>query len=391
VAQERAHIPAGIREPGSYSTELEGLRGVAILLVFAFHASGLASPDRQHVDPLRAYVYAGHTGVTLFFVLSAFLLSRPFLAEANGGPRQSWRRFYERRALRILPLYYLAVIFAALARAEHPAELLRGAPYLLLLNSFVGVAQPLNPYSDVWWSLATEWQFYLLLPLASLLLASRWRLVVGGALLLAYGVAYVWFVTGRWGMDSMDGQLQLGVSLFGRGPAFGFGILAAWLWERHGEALRRAGRSRAWLRRGGADALLAAVVVCLGLLLARVARLGFFQAEAQLQAWHVPEALLWSLFVLIVLLAPLRSAFLLSNRLLGFVGVISYSLYLVHLPILYRIQIPLLGLVGGKAPGWTARAVAGTVAALAASLALSTLTYRLVERPFLRRKARIRA
>jgi peptidoglycan/LPS O-acetylase OafA/YrhL len=181
------------------------------------------------------------------------------------------------------------------------------------------------------------------------------------------------------------------VSLFGRGPAFIFGVLAAWICQRHGDAIRGACQSRTWLRRGGADLLLLALLLCLGLLLARVVGLGFFDAEAHLQGWHAAEALLWSALVLTVLLAPVRVGPLLSNRALRYVGVISYSFYLVHVPILYRIQVPLLDLVGSKPPGWTGRALAGTAAGLAASLLLSTVTYRLIERPFLRRKARIRA
>ena len=90
-ARERSfHVPAGIRDARSYSPELESLRGVACLLVFLFHASGTVDSGAQGVGPLRAFVYAGHTGVTLFFVLSAFLLSRPFLAQARGGPRVRW-------------------------------------------------------------------------------------------------------------------------------------------------------------------------------------------------------------------------------------------------------------------------------------------------------------
>jgi peptidoglycan/LPS O-acetylase OafA/YrhL len=384
-------VPTGIRDARSYSPELESLRGIAILLVFLSHATGFATSGVHSVGWLAAFLYGGHTGVTLFFVLSAFLLSRPFLDAARSGQRQSWKRFYERRFLRIMPLYSCAVVFATVACAERLSDLAHGLPYLVFLNSFVGLVQPMNPYSDVWWSLATEWQFYLLLPVASLLLASRRGLLLGAGLLLAYAVAYALFVTGHWKMHTVGAQLQLGLSLFGRGPAFILGTLAAWICGRHGEAIRRACRTRAWFRRGGADVLLAGVVVSLGLLLAPVVRLGFFEAEAHRQAWHVAEALLWSLLVLIVVLVPLRSGFLFSNRLLGLVGVVSYSMYLVHLPILYRVQIPLLGLVTGKPPGWTSRALAGTVAALTASIALSTLTYRLVERPFLRRKARIGA
>src|SRR4029453_9298894 len=104
---------AGTPPPGigssAYLPELEGLRGLAILLVVAFHchsvACGIAREDACGRAPL-ALIGAGHTGVGLFFVLSAFLLSLPFLRESAGGTKVSRWRFYQRRALRILPLYW---------------------------------------------------------------------------------------------------------------------------------------------------------------------------------------------------------------------------------------------------------------------------------------------
>src|SRR5207253_11349180 len=71
--------------------ELESLRGLAITLVFLVHAAGMVTPDRMRTGaPLSvggALMLSGHTGVSLFFILSGFLLSRPFLAEIGGGRR----------------------------------------------------------------------------------------------------------------------------------------------------------------------------------------------------------------------------------------------------------------------------------------------------------------
>jgi peptidoglycan/LPS O-acetylase OafA/YrhL len=103
-------VPAGIRRRSTYFPEVESLRGLAIALVFVFHADrallfSVRTRDGAESPLALLYVWAGHTGVTLFFVLSAFLLSLPFLDEAYGGRTVSRRQFYERRALRILPLY----------------------------------------------------------------------------------------------------------------------------------------------------------------------------------------------------------------------------------------------------------------------------------------------
>ncbi|HJQ82443.1 MAG TPA: acyltransferase family protein, partial [Candidatus Binatia bacterium] len=167
VAGAGAPVPPGVRGASGYLPELESLRGIAIALVYFFHLSGAVFdlPPRKSVTFPLGYLYAGHSGVSLFFILSAFLLSQPFLREARGGRRVDRRRYFARRALRILPLYYCAVAVAAVATASRPADVLRGVPYLLFLNSFQGLAVSLQPYSNVWWSLATEIQFYMVLPL----------------------------------------------------------------------------------------------------------------------------------------------------------------------------------------------------------------------------------
>jgi len=112
--------------PGSESRatlipEIESLRGIAITLVFLLHADAwvrLRTPGDPGnlVSPLHAFMLAGHTGVSLFFVISGFLLGRPFIAEAAGGRHVAVPAYYRRRALRILPVYWAAVAVGSVAR-----------------------------------------------------------------------------------------------------------------------------------------------------------------------------------------------------------------------------------------------------------------------------------
>src|SRR5262245_60933990 len=138
VEESEESIPAGVRESSGYLPEIESLRGVAIALVVWFHADGFVRYPGATIDepvsPLLAFLRAGHTGVDLFFVLSGFLLALPFLDEALGGTPVSVRRYFSRRALRILPLYYLAVVASTVLVATRAADLLVAVPYLLFLN-----------------------------------------------------------------------------------------------------------------------------------------------------------------------------------------------------------------------------------------------------------------
>lgn len=374
----------------TYFPELESLRGIAILLVFFFHADGLLTPGHAAgivEPPWFGFLRAGHIGVDLFFILSGFLLGRPFLAAAAAGRMPSLRRYAERRALRILPLYWAAVLVATILTARTLWDLRLGIPYLFFLNSFAGGAEAIYPYSIPWWSLATEAQFYVLLPLLPLLLRSRRARIAGLALLAAYALAYVGLDRGWWHMGSIDGQILLRSSVFGRGPLFLLGIAAAAVHLHYGEAIRARLASIRWVRAGGADALVLAACVALAYVLQWAAFLGFPEAEhGSNHLYHTVAGVFLTAVVLALLLAPLRLQALWSNRLLGAIGVLSYSLYLVHLPIMAAVlQQP----KDAPSPGWTAAHLGIVLGLLLLCLGISAITYRLVEQPFLARKQRL--
>ena len=84
-----------------YLPEVESLRGIAMALVYSFHIDRFVSGNLPtDVSPVYAFVRAGHTGVSLFFVLSGFLLSLPFIDGVRHGRPIRPGRFYGRRALR---------------------------------------------------------------------------------------------------------------------------------------------------------------------------------------------------------------------------------------------------------------------------------------------------
>jgi len=148
---------------------LDGVRAIACLSVISYHVHYLVKS--YNVPAVMggitySLVMSGWSGVTLFFVLSGFLLFLPYakaLLFAEAWP--SARTFYLRRALRILPGYYVAL--ALLILLSHP-EYLRvdHLPSLgLFLTFLMDAPSTYQQINGPFWTLAIEWQYYMLLPL----------------------------------------------------------------------------------------------------------------------------------------------------------------------------------------------------------------------------------
>ena len=177
----RSHLPA-----------LDGLRGVAILLVLVSHLMLFNDRTGSRLgDSLSALRGLGWAGVDLFFVLSGFLITG-ILYDTLGDPRY-FRSFYMRRFLRIFPLYYGFLFFMMLL--AHLLHFAWGGRQFVLLAYLqnTGLWFPVTDFHpgvwadlDHFWSLAVEEQFYLLWPLLVFLVRGRRRLI---ALTLSLSIA----------------------------------------------------------------------------------------------------------------------------------------------------------------------------------------------------------
>ncbi len=141
--------------------ELDVLRGIAVLGVLVFHAFRAGYGDLPFTGAARVIVQgsqAGVFGVNLFFVLSGFLITG-ILLESRTRP-DYYRRFYTRRALRILPAYYSLLILLALLHQASAAFLGFSFVYLSNMTSLFAVSMDYHPL----WSLAVEEHYYILWP-----------------------------------------------------------------------------------------------------------------------------------------------------------------------------------------------------------------------------------
>lgn len=381
----KAETVPGLRQSGAYISQLESLRGWAILLVVAFHYFGAlyrqTPPPKNgfflHTsssDPFWVHISAaGNTGVVLFFVLSGFLLSRPFLQAHITGAVVEIRKFYISRALRIIPLYYVAVIFAFFFTGNF------GATIKSLL--FIPVGSDMFPYSVPWWTLCTEMQFYLLLPWLMALLSNKFGRIMLTVLLLGWLAVHIClYLTPGWLNNMNNWHLQ--GSLFGRGLAFIIGVLCAALYSSNFY----------WrlFRRGWTVwSLLALLLAGLYYLLRWYALMGQLPAIQAMPLIHDLEAILWGgvLLCCISLHGARWIKLLLFNPVLNHLGSLSYSIYLVHVPI----QVCFIVWFRNDFERWLGEmATAGLIlASFSLIWLISLLTYKYLELPCLRLKSHI--
>jgi peptidoglycan/LPS O-acetylase OafA/YrhL len=386
---------------------VEGLRAIAASLIVVYHCWLYGSPGGGRVD---LGWLSGHVlpylpvGVTLFFCLSAFLLYRPIAdAVVRGTRRQPLRSYLRNRALRILPAYWVILLALGLVLGAGVVRTsttdvglanLAAHPSVLLLN--LGLVQNLVPATVITgippaWSLAVEVAFYLALPALGWIGARAARAGrtprgrLAGALLPA-GLLLVLGLSGKaaaWWLVPSDGgpvpgwqgdwHSVLVRSFWTQADLFAFGMALAVVWVAvHAGALRL---PRGW--RAVAAVVIAGVA-------ASTTRFGEGQVLGD-SMWSTLLALGCTLVLALVVLdastgAPYRVARALDSRVLGSIGLVSYSLFLWHEPLVRWLAAR--GLTAAGRTGF----VVNVAMVLAIGLALAALTYRFVERPALDRK-----
>jgi peptidoglycan/LPS O-acetylase OafA/YrhL len=373
---------AGTSGQRPYVASLTGLRGIAAFWVFLFHFPPLHPADRAALastgagQSLQTVMDMGFAGVYLFFVLSGFLLAQPFASAAlQGRHRPALRRYFKRRVLRVFPAYWaqLIIILAAGAwfvtwRELSPGELLGHA--LMFLN--IG-PQPVEAMVSVWWTLPVEFSFYLLLPLVAVFMrAGRWWLLMLAG--LAINLAYLAWASGHFG-DSVYRSFLAVVQLPGTLMFFLLGSTAAMLSVRiqRGKIARpSAGAADVLFLAGAAGSFLWLTQA----ILPNITE--FYIGHWTLFAHPLVLGVLFSAMVMGLFSGSRTGGWLCANPVVYFTGLVSYSLYLWHFPVVQQVQV-----IGGD----TYAALPGPsrfVICLAAVMLVSTASYLLFERPFFR-------
>jgi peptidoglycan/LPS O-acetylase OafA/YrhL len=341
-----------------YFGALDGLRGISIIAVVWHHAAG---------HDLPGVLGRGYLGVHLFFAISGLLITTLLLREQSRSGTISLRNFYIRRTLRIFPAYYaVIVVYAVLVFLvdRHSAAGIRffsNLPYFLTYTSnwyvikanwFLGYERIIFYYA---WSLATEEQFYLFWP-SVVRIARRWYAPIAFMILLmACGEVSRWAIATR-RLDPSPLAVRMISSV---ATPICMGCLAAYLLHR--EAGYRFARRIAGQSWSAPLAVVFLVAVC---------------------SFEAPMLLVAAAMTFLVTACVVRPdnalRRVLEQRVLTYVGTVSYGMYLLHMLAINAVH----RMLPRVSP------VASFALALPLAVLLAGLSYRYFEQRFLALKER---
>jgi peptidoglycan/LPS O-acetylase OafA/YrhL len=356
---------------------LNGARAIAAYLVVSTHA-GFESGLSLGSSPWAPFLARANFGVTIFFLLSGFLLSRRFLLDDSTLTPSGLRGFWRRRAVRILPAYWLAIVGAlALLTVRHTSGL-HWAFYLLLVHPYV--AMPIDPTLSQMWTLAVEISFYAVLPLlfwASKRFGTNRRTQATGLVVAMAVVALAGNLLVH-GVASNGSRALLWMPLYL--DWFGLGIALAALSVYQAEPARWQRAPLRWAQ---------STVTCwvVGLLLFWLATLPLAGPRSLVASttwqWTFRHYLFAaSAFFLLLPLVVGNETWpdkLLGNRVMTWLGEVSYGVYLWHLGLMLALQ----RWIGYKV--FEGHFIELFLLAAVSATAVAALSWHLVERPLLRR------
>ena len=355
-----------------YRPELDILRFFAFLGVFIVHIANypIEFLEQHHVPGVVAQVsmaiaHGGAYGVDLFFVLSAYLITELLLREKDTMGRLHVPAFYLRRALRIWPLYYLAVLIAAYVPLFNPHDQFSSryvTPFLFFLGnwSFVWFGWPVTVANPLW-SVSIEEQFYLFWPPVVARLSRRLIAYAAAVMIIAANSSRLLAAAMHEGKEHIWGNTFAHLDSIAAGI-----LLALWL----------SGRSLS-LRLAERIALIAFGLVCFATRGHYIVVAGGDQLSVLGTLIGYPAIVLGCIAILLACIGmPLRSATL------QYLGKISYGLYVYHMGCM---------LVTDRlftSDSRVVHALLRVVVVFALTVAVSALSYAIIEKPFLNLKRR---
>ena len=302
---------------------LDGLRGIAVLMVVWYHVwqiSWLSAP----LPMLQFIPESGFLGVDIFFFISGFVISYPFVqATLEAKRRPTWAHFAYRRAVKIVPSYFLSI--ALMYAIGYAATQGGGGPafdittHVLFIHNWF--AQSYGSINGVLWTLAVEVQFYVLFPLLSLVFL-RWPIITALVMCAAAMIYRIEVSHNAYYVGQLIEQLPAYFDMFG------CGMLAAWLYVYL--------RNRDFVKTTQAQAIATGLAI-VGFVVLVALMMNFFNmryTENAFTLWKIVNRTWLGIDCLAIALGSLF-AFplwkqLLGNPVLVFFSFVSYNWYIYH-------------------------------------------------------------
>jgi peptidoglycan/LPS O-acetylase OafA/YrhL len=321
--------------------ELDGLRGVAVILVIAFHIFKRADYFTKHeaLHFVTSLSYIGWLGVDIFFTLSGFLITSILLRTKNKS--NYFKTFYARRILRIFPLYYVflvvMLIFLPLLAPYYNSNIPTALPFLFLYaQNWMGIfgIAGLPAYLSVTWSLAIEEQFYFIWP-AIVFYARRESLIKIGIGIILTSIFLRVLGVFFWN-DAQQMASFFYFNTFTRFEELVFGALLAVffidpIWKER-------------IRLFSLPVFLISFSAFVGLCVYLFPALIPYYSNLPLTLWSYTLIPLFSVSLIAILVTfPEKTLIrkLFRNNVLTFFGKYSYSMYLLHMPVALLLLDPL--------------------------------------------------
>jgi peptidoglycan/LPS O-acetylase OafA/YrhL len=333
-----------------FTPALEGLRGLAFLLVFVAHASQFANASLW---------LSGKEGLFLFFVLSAYLLTKNLTVSFTTQTNKSLvlLNYVIRRILRIYPMYMISMFFL-------PAIILYRHPLTTIINHLL-----LTTGYEHLWTISVEIKYYILLPLVAFLLSALaqkgMRILISTVIifLTGYGLLYEQ-IASTVAIHHLGNELSIWLYL----PAFVIGSCASfWSLPQKNTII---------LKYKNGIILLLGLLLCLSLPLSYHV---FVEKNAYTIFYYllmVFYSIIWSTGIYLIATLGTTLHSLLENKILRTIGKVSFSAYLWHYSLFLWTDII-------AEHGIILAAPIKIITVFALTLLFSAITYRFIEKPFL--------
>ncbi len=342
-----------------YYPAIDGLRFLAFLFIFLGHSRTLIGPFLN---------YIGWSGVELFFLLSGFLLTKLLVTEYQQTNSIQLYKYFMRRILRIWPLYFiylLAIIIISLFVTDYSFSLSRLLGNIFFYDNFVTAFNGYNTNlaSIHLWSISQEEQYYLVLPflipwlikqnikkISLFITVSFTLLLLARFLLSPWGQNYVLIYVLPFSADSFLAGIILGIGTYDK-----------------------------WLKK--INPALAFIIGSVLLSLLYFLPHRRVMTSNQVLIYFIPAASFFLIFISIVYSNRGVLYWLFSNKIIRYLGKISFGLYIFHISI-NRLVYSLFYTINKPMNWW------GGICSLLITILLAVISYELVEKRFLKMKDR---